>query len=82
MIITDIYAAGESPLEGVSAEVIVQELQKNGINVVYINSLDDVVSYLLQEIRSGDTVLTVGAGNVWTVGRKLAAGIEQCLLRK
>lgn len=82
VIITDIYAAGESPLEGVSAEVIVQELQKNGINVVYINSLDDVVSYLLQEIRSGDTVLTVGAGNVWTVGRKLAAGIEQCLLRK
>lgn len=80
VIVTDIYAAGESPLDGVSAGVIVQELQKNGINVVYINSLDDVVSYLLQELRSGDTVLTVGAGNVWTVGRNLASNIEQCLL--
>jgi len=76
VIVTDIYAAGESPLAGVSAENIVQELKQNGINVVYINSLDDIVNYLQQEIRSGDTVLTVGAGDVWTVGKNLAAKME------
>jgi UDP-N-acetylmuramate--alanine ligase len=76
VIVTDIYAAGESPLAGVSAENIVQELKQNGINVLYINSLDDIVNYLQQEIRSGDTVLTVGAGDVWTVGKNLAAKME------
>jgi len=80
VIITDIYAAGERPMDGVSAKLIVQELQKNGTNVVYIDSLDGVVNYLLQELRSGDTVLTVGAGDVWTVGRNLASNIRQCLL--
>ena len=78
VIITDIYAAGESPMDGVSANLLVQELQKNGTNAVYINSLDDVVNYLLQELRSGDTILTVGAGNVWTVGRNLASKFQPC----
>lgn len=78
VIITDIYAAGESPLEGVSANLIVQELRKNSVNVVYISSLGDVVSYLLRELRSGDTILTVGAGDIWTVGRNLVSNLQQC----
>jgi UDP-N-acetylmuramate--alanine ligase len=78
VVVTGIYAAGESPLEGVSGEIIAQEMLNNGINSIYINSLDDVVSFLLQNLRSGDTVLTVGAGDVWTVGRDLASSIEHC----
>ncbi|HBG22752.1 MAG: UDP-N-acetylmuramate--L-alanine ligase [Syntrophaceticus sp.] len=78
VIVTDIYAAGETPLEGVSGEKVVQELLKNGINALYINSLDNVVNLLLQRLCSGDTVLTVGAGDVWTVGRDLASKIEHC----
>ena len=50
-----------------------RRLRKNGENVVYINSLEDVVQYLLREVHSGDTVLTVGAGNVWTVGKNIAS---------
>lgn len=78
VIVTDIYAAGETPLEGVTGENIVQELLENGINALYINSLDDVVELLLQKLCSGDTVLTVGAGDVWTVGRDLASKFEHC----
>jgi len=77
VIVTDIYSAGELPLDGVSAQGIVQELLKNGENVVYIDSLEDVVQYLIREVHSGDTVLTVGAGNVWTVGKNIAQNIKQ-----
>ena len=77
IIVTDIYSAGEMPLDGVSAQGIVQELSRNGENVVYIASLEDVVEYLVREVHSGDTVLTVGAGNVWTVGKNIAQNIKQ-----
>lgn len=77
VVITDIYPAGEKPIAGVSAELIVRELQKNGCNVVYIKQLDEVVDFLGRELRSGDLVLTIGAGNVNTVGQKLARRLIQ-----
>jgi UDP-N-acetylmuramate--alanine ligase len=77
VIVTDIYSAGEMPLDGVNAKSIVQELRNNGENVVYINSLEDVEQYLLREVHSGDIVLTVGAGNVWTVGKNIAQNMKQ-----
>lgn len=77
VIVTDIYSAGEPPLNGISADLIVRELKKNGQDVIFIKDLDDVVKYLLRELRSGDLILTVGAGNVWTVGRNLAMNLMQ-----
>ncbi|KUK37025.1 MAG: UDP-N-acetylmuramate--alanine ligase [Thermacetogenium sp.] len=77
VIVTDIYSAGEPPLNGVSSELIVRELRKNGQDVIFIKDLDGVVKYLLRELRSGDLILTVGAGNVWTVGRNLALNLTR-----
>jgi UDP-N-acetylmuramate--alanine ligase len=81
VIVTDIYSAGERPLNGVSAELIVNELQKNGQDVIYISRLDDVVKFLMRELRSGDLVLTIGAGNVWTVGQNLAMNLKDRILK-
>ncbi len=81
VIVTDIYAAGEKPIEGVSAEMIVKELKSNGIHAIYIASLDHVVSYLLGELRSGDTIFTVGAGDVCNVGKSLASTIQKRYVR-
>lgn len=80
VIVTDIYSAGELPLNGVSAKLIVSELQKNGQDVVYISRLDDVVKFLMRELRSGDLILTIGAGNVWTVARNLAMNLKAQIL--
>ena len=41
-----------------------------GKEVIFLKRLEDVVDYLKEQIRSGDLVLTIGAGNVWTVGTK------------
>lgn len=76
VIVTDIYSAGEQPIDGVTAELIVQALKRNGQEAIFLNRLDDVVEYLRHQIRSGDLVLTIGAGNVWTVGKNLAKALE------
>lgn len=72
VIVTDIYPAGEPPIEGVTSDLIVQSIRKNGQNAVYIGRLEDVVDFLSRELRSGDLILTIGAGNVCLVGQKLA----------
>ncbi len=72
VIVTDIYAAGEKPLDGVTSELIVEALRKNGQHVIYLGQLEAAEEFLLQEHRPGDVILTVGAGNVWTVGQNFA----------
>jgi UDP-N-acetylmuramate--alanine ligase len=76
VIVTDIYPAGEKPIAGVTAELIVEALKRNGKEVVFCQRLDHVVDYLKETTRSGDLILTIGAGNVWTVGRNLARELE------
>lgn len=80
IIINDIYAACEQPIEGVSANLIVDEIEKNvGRPVHYIPTLEDTVEYLAEHVQPGDIVLTMGAGNVWTVGTKLN---EQLMMKE
>lgn len=80
IIINDIYAACELPIEGVSANLIVDEIEKNeGRSVHYIPTLEDTVDYLAEHVQPGDIVLTMGAGNVWTVGTKLN---EQLMMKE
>ncbi|MGB9792174.1 MAG: UDP-N-acetylmuramate--L-alanine ligase [Thermacetogeniaceae bacterium] len=72
VIVTDIYSAGERSIDGVTSELIVRAIRQNGQNVLYIGNLDDVVDFLSREMKSGDLILTIGAGNVCVVGQKLA----------
>lgn len=72
VVVTDIYPAGENPIAGVTAGLVVESIRRHGQEVVYIGDLEDVVNYLRREITSGDLVLTIGAGNVYSVGQKLA----------
>lgn len=76
VIVTDIYSAGENPIDGVSADLIVQAVRKNGQKAVYLGKLEEVVAFLLGELKPGDLVLTIGAGNVWTVGQNLTSSMK------
>ncbi|GLV13802.1 UDP-N-acetylmuramate--L-alanine ligase [Alicyclobacillus hesperidum] len=74
VIISEIYSpAGERQIEGVTASALAREivLQSNP-NTSYIGSQDDIVSYLQQHIQPGDLVLTMGAGDIWKVAKRLA----------
>jgi UDP-N-acetylmuramate--alanine ligase len=65
VVITDIYAASEQPIPGITAEALAAAIRAAGHkNVAYRSSMQDGIEYLLKEARSGDAILTIGAGNV------------------
>ncbi|GAB6181890.1 UDP-N-acetylmuramate--L-alanine ligase [Desulfotomaculum defluvii] len=72
IILTDIYAASEQPIEGVDTKLIMDAIPpRDGQQVFYLPSLNDAKNYLIANANSGDLVLTMGAGDVWTLGREL-----------
>jgi len=77
LVITDIYAAGESPIEGITGEALANAISAEGHkNVVYSSTLQSGIEYILREARTGDAVLTIGAGSVGRVTDELAMLLE------
>ncbi|MEW5978058.1 MAG: UDP-N-acetylmuramate--L-alanine ligase [Acidobacteriota bacterium] len=73
LLVTDIYPAGEEPLPGVNSEKLVEAVQRHGHkNVRYVPAWEAVPGLLESELRSGDLVITMGAGNIWRVSEELA----------
>ena len=72
VFVMDIYPAGEMPIEGVSAKRLVDRMRESGAaNAEHQPVADDLLRRLLERVRSGDLVLTLGAGNVWQIGERL-----------
>jgi UDP-N-acetylmuramate--alanine ligase len=78
VIINDIYSANESPISGISGETIFKEVNKsNRRNVKYLPSKEEILSYLSEIVRPGDIIITMGAGDIWTVGQELAEQLNK-----
>jgi UDP-N-acetylmuramate--alanine ligase len=72
LFVMDIYAASEKPIEGVSAEALVDRIRQFGHRgAEYVGTLDRGVEALLGAAADGDAVLTLGAGSVWQAGEKV-----------
>jgi len=70
--VTDIYAAGEQPIAGLDGSTVAESIVRSGHpSVVYEPQVKQIASRLLPELRPGDIVLTLGAGDVWKVGESL-----------
>jgi UDP-N-acetylmuramate--alanine ligase len=77
LVMTDIYAAGEAPIEGITGERLAAAISTAGHkNVVYSSTLQGGIEFMLREARSGDAVLTIGAGSVGRVTDELAMLLE------
>jgi len=78
VIINDIYSANELPITGINGETIFKEVNKsNHKNVKYLPSKKDILSYLYEIVRPGDIIITMGAGDIWTVGQELAEQLNK-----
>jgi len=78
VIINEIYSAGEKPIKGVNARLIVDSIKKNGRkDVCYFRTRDEIVNYLERLVQPGDMVLIMGAGNIWTVGEELVKRLKE-----
>lgn len=69
VVVTDVYGAGEDPIPGVSGKLLVDALAaaRPGKRLIYLPRRSDVVEFLAREVREGDLVLTLGAGDITTV---------------
>jgi UDP-N-acetylmuramate--alanine ligase len=69
LLVTDIYAASEEPIPGVTAEALCEAIRRAGhTDAAHFSSFEAIVNHLLRIAQPTDVILTQGAGSVWKVG--------------
>jgi len=77
LVLTEVYAAGEEHIEGVTGEKLAEAVGAAGHkNVVFCSTMQSAMEFVLREARSGDAVLTIGAGSVGRVPEQLGMLLE------
>jgi UDP-N-acetylmuramate--alanine ligase len=78
VLVTDIYPAGEAPIPGITAELIVGAARSHGHrNVVYAGDLARAEALLREMVRPHDLVLTLGAGDVSRLGDRIVKSLAE-----
>jgi UDP-N-acetylmuramate--alanine ligase len=77
LVLTDIYPASEAPIPGVTSEGLANAIRGAGHkSVYYCRSIQEATEYLLRQARSGDAILTIGAGSVSRASNDLITLLE------
>ena len=75
VVVTDVYAARESPMAGVTGELVADAAASGLAPVYYVPRRADLTSRVSSLLEPGDVVLTLGAGDVTRVGPELLQGL-------
>lgn len=79
LVMTDIYAASEKPIDEISGELLLEEVKKHGQRKTkYVAKVEDLAKIILPELKEGDLVLTLGAGNIVRAGEDLVQLLDDC----
>lgn len=71
LILIPIYPAGETPIEGVTSQWLLKGIKEHGHrNAIFCSDKQEVIDYLKDNIRSGDILITLGAGDVNKIGEE------------
>ncbi|NVK55694.1 MAG: UDP-N-acetylmuramate--L-alanine ligase [Alteromonadaceae bacterium] len=78
LLLLDVYSASEQPIEGADSRSLARSIRARGqLEPVYVGNHDELPAILANQLRSGDIVMTQGAGNVGQLAKKLASdGLE------
>ena len=76
VIISDIYAAGEAPIAGISGEIICDIVRKQNDHIRYVPNIEDVLPVLDDMKKDGDIILTLGAGNIVRISNEYARKLQ------
>ena len=72
VFITEIYAAGETPIPGISGRILADKVRASGHPcVTYVAENAHVVERVLPQLEPDDVIITLGAGDIWKVGVEL-----------
>ena len=76
IIITDIYAAREKNTYNISSKDLANAIEKLGKKAIYIPTLEDCATYLKENVKENDIILTLGAGTVTNIGPMIVTGTD------
>lgn len=76
VLITDIYAAGEEPIDGVDAQSLVDAIRKKGKEVIYVGDLERAKREALSRFKDGDLVICLGAGSITRLAEMLISEVQ------
>jgi UDP-N-acetylmuramate--alanine ligase len=83
VFVTDIYPAGEKPIEGVGAGTIIERVRaRGGVEIEHARTFELMVERVAAETREGDLVLTMGAGDIHRAGDMVLAALASTRGRK
>jgi UDP-N-acetylmuramate--alanine ligase len=71
LVVTDIYPARETPIDGVDGMTIASAVSQAGHkDVRYVEDKNDLADFLTSVVKPGDVVMTLGAGDIWRFGER------------
>lgn len=73
-LVLDVYGAREQPVEGVTGRLITDRITSG--NATFTPTADDALAVLVDEVRAGDLVVTVGAGDITQLGQRVLDALE------
>jgi UDP-N-acetylmuramate--alanine ligase len=78
LFILDIYAASEDPIEGITAEVLTQNIRKYGHkNAYYLGGLENACEVVCSSLNEGDLVITLGAGSITRLSDEIVERLKR-----
>jgi UDP-N-acetylmuramate--alanine ligase len=76
-VVTEVYGAREAPIPGVSGRLVYDAVLKRGTPAEFAGTRDELLDMVAHSVHSGDVVLTLGAGDITTLGPDLLARLRQ-----
>lgn len=77
LMLTEVYAAGEESIEGVTGETLYRALKKRGhADVRFVPQKEELATAMLEVVQAGDIVLTLGAGDIYRIGVELLSRLR------
>jgi UDP-N-acetylmuramate--alanine ligase len=78
LFIAPIYPAREKPIPGISGKLIAESAVQSGHqHVHYIESENEILSTVLDHLKPGDILLTMGAGSIWKYGEEILSKLKE-----
>jgi UDP-N-acetylmuramate--alanine ligase len=77
LFVTEIYGAGEAPLNGLSGRAVYEGIRAQGHPAVHFVAENSAVAdTILNHLNHGDLFLTLGAGDIWKTGEELLSRLQ------
>jgi UDP-N-acetylmuramate--alanine ligase len=76
LVLTEIYPAGEDPIEGATGAALYQAIKRKGhLDVEFVADKNQIVPHVTAMLNSGDVALTLGAGDIYKIGDRLVGAL-------